>query len=304
MKTRAPLAFFAAVVPLVHGAACRPDFDERESFVDRTMVIGVRIEPAEAKPGEAITASLLVASPEGVVASPATRFGFCTTPKLLTENGSVSAACQRGDVAPIGDALGTIGSVMPAEACFVFGPEVKAAELRPRDPDSTGGFFQPIRAEISGGVVAFGFARVKCNLANVSADAATAFSAQYRLNVNPTLLPLEARVNGALVALDAIPRGAEVAVRAAWRPEDAEAYVALDPSTQLVVARRETMRVSWYATAGSFTSDRTGRGEAEPETFTDNTWTAPSEPRRAHLFAVLRDARGGTAFATISVDVR
>jgi len=293
-----PLAMVGAA------GACRPDFDERESFVDRTMVLGMKIEPAEARPGEAVTATLLVASPEGPVIAPPASFGFCNTPKLLTENGSVSASCQRGVVAPIGDAPGAVATVLPPDACFVFGPEVKAAELRPRDPDSTGGFYQPIRSALSGGIVSFGFARVKCNLAYAAADAVTAFTAQYKLNVNPTLLPLEARVNGAVVALDAIPRGATVTLRASWKPEDAEAYVAFDPATQLVVPRRETMRVSWFTTAGSFANDRTGRDEAELESFTENAWVAPPEPRRVHLFTVLRDARGGMSFASVVVDVR
>lgn len=284
--------------------ACRPDFDERESFVDRTMVLGVRVEPAETRPGEPFTVSLLVATPEGPIEAPPASFGFCNTPKLLTENGSVSASCQRGVVAPIADAAGSVGTMMPPDACFVFGPEVKAAELRPRDPDVTGGFYQPIRSALAGGVVSFGFARVKCNLSYAPADAVTAFTAQYKLNANPSLLPLEARVNGALVSFDAIPSGASVVLRASWKPEDAEAYVVFDQASQLVVPRRETMRVSWFTTAGSFTSDRTGRTEMEPESFTENVWVAPSEARRVHLFTVLRDARGGMSFASVVAQIR
>lgn len=299
---RAISIVFAVLV--ASAVACRPDFDERESFVDRTMVLAVKIEPAETRPGEPFTATLLVAGPEGPIAAPPASFGFCNTPKLLTENGSVSASCQRGVVAPIGDAPGSVATIMPPDACFVFGPEVKAAELRPRDPDGTGGFYQPIRSALAGGVVSFGFARVKCNLSYASADAVTAFTSQYRLNANPSLLPLEARVNGALASFDAIPRGAEVVLRAAWKPDDAETYVAFDPATQLVVPRRETMRVSWFTTAGSFTSDRTGRGETEPESFTENVWVAPSVARRVHLFTVLRDARGGMSVASIVAEVR
>lgn len=300
MRKLVPLLFFAV--------ACRPDFDERESFVDRNMVLGVRFEPAEAKPGDPITATLLVASPAGPIDAPPTSFGFCNTPKLLTENGSVSASCQRGNVAPIGDALGAVTTAMPAEACFTFGPEVKAAELRPRDPDSTGGFYQPIRALVvpagADAVTSFGFARVKCNLATAGGDLVAQYTARYALNKNPSLLPLEARVNGALVAFDAIPRGAEVVLRAAWKPEDAEGYVSVDQASQTLVPRRESMRVSWFTTAGSFANDRSGRTETELESFTDNVWITPSEPRRVHLFTVLRDARGGMAFAAVAAEVR
>lgn len=64
------------------------------------------------------------------------------------------------------------------------------------------------------------------------------------------------------------------------------------------------MRVSWFATAGSFANDRTGRGEEELETFTENAWTAPDEARNVHLFVVLRDSRGGVAFASHEVVTR
>jgi hypothetical protein len=80
--------------------------------------------------------------------------------------------------------------------------------------------------------------------------------------------------------------------------------VSVDQASQTLVPRRESMRVSWYTTAGSFANDRSGRSETELESFTDNVWLAPSEPRRVHLFTMLRDARGGLAFATVVAEVR
>ena len=93
-------------------------------------------------------------------------------------------------------------------------------------------------------------------------------------------------------------------LRAAWRPEDAETYALFDVQNQTIVTRRESLRVSWYATAGSYVQDRSGRTEDEPETFTENTWTAPDDARVSFLSFVLRDARGGMAFTTVAVTTR
>lgn len=307
-RTTVAMVATASLLSLV--PSCRPDFGERESFVDRVQVLAVRIEPPEARPGEPITTTLLVASPAGPIDAPASAWAFCATPKRLTENGSVSAACLADGVVPIGEARGGVSAVLPATGCFDFGPETQSAEVRPRDPDVTGGFYLPVRArlaaEVAPSVTAFGFARLVCNLANAPGDVAARFRAEYRRNQTPLLLPIEARLEGSstTLPLDTVPRGARVVLRAPWRPEDAETYALFDPKDQVIVTRRESLRVSWFTTAGTFESDRTGRTAEEPESFTENTWTAPDEAREAHLFFVLRDSRGATTFASSRVTTR
>ena len=310
LEARARSLVIIGAILAIGVPSCKPDFGERESLVDRTEVIAVRIDPPEGKPGETVTTSLLVVSKGGPIDAPPASWAFCATPKLLTENGAVSAACLANGVVPIGDARGGVTAVLPMSACFDFGPETQSAEVRPRDADVTGGFFLPIRARIAGdgaeSPVAFGFARLVCNLANAPADLAAQFRARYQRNRNPTLLPIDLHLDGAATpaALDAIPRGARVVFRASWRPEDAEAYAVFDVQSQVIVTRRESMRVSWFTTAGSYAQDRSGRNEGEPESFTENTWTAPDEPRVSHLSFVLRDARGGMDFTTLAVTTR
>lgn len=295
--------------------SCKPDFGERQSLVDRAEVLAVRIDPPEAKPGETVTTTLLVVSPDGPLDAPEASWAFCATPKLLTENGSVSAACLGAGVTPIGDARGSVSAALPTSGCFDFGPETQSAEVRPRDADVTGGYYLPIRARVLAGaasepLTAFGFARLTCNLANAPADAAARFKNEYRRNANPTLSRIEARLeSGEVVALtdrDAftVPRSARVVLRAAWRPEDAESYALFDVQDQVIVTRRESLRVSWFTTAGSYAEDRTGRTDAELETFAENVWTAPNDARTSHLSFVLRDSRGGVAFATATVETR
>ncbi|MBX3221191.1 MAG: hypothetical protein KF795_11780 [Labilithrix sp.] len=298
-----------SLVVVLGGApfACRPDFGDRESLVTRTQVLAVRGDPPEAKPGEVVSWSLLVATPDGPVAEPIASWALCATPKLLTENGAASAACLGDGVRPIVEGAAAASAAIPGDACALFGPQVAAAELRPRDPDVTGGYYQPVRVTVfdrGATSVAFGLQRVGCALANASADVTTDFSRRYVANANPELEPLEATLGGAPVALDAIPAGATVTLRASWPAEAAERYVVYDLASRAVVERRETMRVSWFATAGTFESDRTGRAEDELETSTTNTWTAPRAAGSAHLFVVLRDARGGVAFASHALVIR
>jgi hypothetical protein len=307
MTTRHPASLTLAILAVGITGACRPELGERDSHVTRTIVLAVRAEPAEVRPGEAATYETLVATVDGPLAAPTTSWAYCATPKALTENGAVSTSCLGEGVRSIGDASSKVSATMPTDACSLFGPEIASAELRPRDPDVTGGFYQPLRVIVfdrGEREVAFGAHRVRCRLSNAGAEVATAFDARYASNDNPELLPIEARIDGAVTTLDGIPRGARVTFRAAWPETSAEPYVALDVSTQTLVDRRETMRVSWFSTAGTFASDRTGRAADDRATFTDNAWTAPEEVRTVHLFAVLRDDRGGVTWSTLAVTTR
>jgi hypothetical protein len=84
----------------------------------------------------------------------------------------------------------------------------------------------------------------------------------------------------------------------------AETYIYYDPLTRQLVNRRESMRVAWFAGAGSFGDDHTGRREDETDTFSDGAWTAPNTPGLVHLWVVLRDSRGGVSWQSYVVDVQ
>lgn len=289
--------------------ACKPDLGDRESLVTRTQVLAVRGDPPEARPGELARYSLLVATPDGPITTGAD-WAFCATPKLLTENGAASAACLKDGVRPLASGAATIEAAVPADACSLFGPEITSADLRPRDPDVTGGYYQPLRVSVPVGgapaeaTIAFGLERIACKLTDAAAEVTADFARRYVLNENPELGPLTITRDGAPVAALAVPRGARLTLRATWPEASAERYVVYDLASRSVVDRRETMRVSWFATAGTFESDRTGRSERELESFTENAWTAPNEPRTMHVFVVLRDDRGGVAFSTHELVVK
>ena len=109
-------------------------------------------------------------------------------------------------------------------------------------------------------------------------------------------------VTGALPAKACRQFGPEVPEAAAC--SGAESYASFDPVTQTVRARREGMRLSWFATAGVLDEDHTGRDEADEATWSENAWTAPAATGLAHLWVVLRDDRGGVGWRAYTFDVR
>jgi hypothetical protein len=214
---------------------------------------------------------------------------------------------------------------------------------RPADPDPTGGYYQPVRLRVSDGGVttSTSAARIACGVGDTSQAVSTQFAEAYRLNENPAIGSLA--LNGAVVTPDAagaapgatVSAGATVTLAAAWAAcpttpvcgdgicgtdEDAmscpadcthpvgctgsEQYVWVDPSTQSVAARREAIRVDWFATGGSLADDSTGVVESDAATHeVANTWTAPTTAGEVRLWLVIRDDRGGSGWQAYRVTV-
>jgi hypothetical protein len=263
----------------------------------------VRADPAEAAPGTRVTFSALVAAPAGPVAGADIAWSFCTAPKPLTEDNVVSNACLGASALVTAGAGPTVSAATPRAGCSLFGPDTASPGFRPRDPDGTGGYYQPLRLDLQGTDSAFALVRIHCDLPDASADEASAFAAAYEMNQNPQLLPLAATVAGAAAPLTRIPAGARVRLRAAWPASSAETFAYFDPSTQEVTQQRESMQVAWYTDAGSLDSESTGRASTDMATTTDNVWTAPSTAGAYSLWIVLRDSRGGVDYAQGDVTV-
>ena len=284
--------------------ACAPDLGDRDSLVTGPRVLAVRAEPPEAAPGDDVTYTALVVAPDGTRASAPVAWSFCVAPKTLTENEIVSAACLGDDaIRAAGDPGSPTHATIPSDACALFGPDPPPGGYRARDPDVTGGYYQPLRALLDGTHPSFVLERLACHLANAPADIATDYGLRYRRNANPHLSPLVTTIGGVPAAGDHVPTGARVTLSVGWNDADAESYVTFDLASQSLIDRREAMRVSWFATAGDFGVDRTGRAEDDRATTTENTWTAPSSTGKVHLWIVVRDSRGGIDFAPYDVDV-
>jgi hypothetical protein len=187
------------------------------------------------------------------------------------------------------------------DACRTFGPDVASAGFRPRDPDPTGGYYQPIRAQVPFIDLAFGFTRITCNLANAPGDVAQQYKTTYIANTNPALTQLT--IDGTPAASASVPADSDVTLSAGWPSDAVEYYLYYDQTSQTLITRREAMRVSWFATSGSLAADASAVAESDSSTTVSTTWhTSAAGP--AYLWLVLRDSRGGLATATYAVTVR
>jgi hypothetical protein len=285
-------------------ATCVPKLTNDDALVTATRVLAVKAEPAEAAPGATVTFTALVASPQGTVGDAPVGWAFCSAPKPITEDNVVSNACL--DAASLSGA-GTGPSVTtqtPSAGCSLFGPDTSSTAFRPRDPDATGGFYQPLLALLPGPAPAVELARIHCDLPDADAAAASAFAASYQLNQNPTLLPLTATQGGASVDLTSpVAAGTRLVLEAAWPASSAETFAYFDPGTENVEGQRESMQVAWYTSAGSLDTESTGRASGDMATTSDDGWVTPSATGTVHLWVVLRDSRGGVDFASVDVVV-
>jgi len=339
-------AAFIICVPLLLSAACVPEFDTESTLVTRPRIAAIRSVPAEAREGEPVEIEALIADPNasGIQAS----FALCLARKPLTELGPVNPACLEYDAdESVHDRLGRgarVSATIPEAACSAFGPErpdPKPGEPagRPVDPDTSGGFYQPIVAFL-GEAVTLGAARLRCDLAGIPRAATVELNQRYRNNENPSIDELElVHADGSAEPLTdgddpvTVERGERVTVRVRWAecPSEsecgdgicgaleeaanceadcatpkgctgAERFAFYDAESQSVVDRVEALFVSYLASGGTFDEERS---DARPgESFSTNGWTAPREPGPVRLWGVLRDSRGGSGFVSASVEVR
>jgi len=289
MKASALLLVAAAAA-----AGCRPALDDRPWLVTTLQILGVGAEPPEAAPGGAVTMQVVTLDPTHAADPSAAAWSACRAPKLLGENRVVAPDCLTPAAA---DAVGSpVTLTIPPDACQVFGPATPqpapgAPPTRPRDPDPTGGYYQPVTAVLDD-VTAVALERITCGLPDASLAVARAYQAAYRPNQNPHIASLTLTVDGAPVDLTAVPPGAPVTVEVSWAAGTAETFPVFDRIANMLIETREALTVSWYVTAGGL-----DRAAASVDDFsvlsTSTTWTAPAIPTSAEILVVLRDSRGG-----------
>ncbi len=348
-------AFFfgtGLVATLTLAPGCVPEFEDDLSLVTERKVLAVRAEPAEVPPGGQTRLSVLVAAPVGEDSgAEELSWALCVARKPLTELGPVLQECVTdfGTESAALEPLGS-GSEVDAEvggnACSQFGPVAPVGESgqssgRPVDPDTTGGYYQPVL--VGDDEVTLSGIRISCSAVGIRGDQTIAYNRSYRPNENPELTRLVVadkkerevpeRQSGERLSVKV---GETLELRAEWPecPEQpvcgdgmctsgedqvscaadcrtapkgctgAESYVWINPETRLVAPRREGLTLAWYGTAGSFENHQTGRTEADKDgTDTHNRWTAPKVPGLVRLWTVLRDDRGGTSFREYELDV-
>jgi len=326
--------------------ACVPEFSDDLALVTQPRILAVRAEPAEARAGQRVTLTALVAAPPGASsASERLEWAMCLARKPLTELGPVAHECidRFGAGGEIFQRLGrgpSVSATIPSDACNRFGPLTPPATAggvagRPVDPDLSGGYHQPLVLGNETGT-ALGSVRLTCGVIGVPSTEAARYGQGYRPNENPEIDRLEI-TSGSVPTIEPgterpganVPAGARVDLRVVWAAcprapacgdglctsgenqstcaadcrdaprgcTGAETYLWANPDTRKVEERREGVTVSWFASAGSFAEEQTGRSERDVDvSHGSNVWTAPSAPATVHVWVVLRDDRGGVGF--------
>lgn len=191
--------------------SCKPDVAGRASLVDVPRVIAIAAEPPEAEEGDSVAYSALIVDGTGGAPAIASDWALCTARKPLALIEPINPIClsRAGDfLVPLGQGNKVTGTI-PKDACRNFGPEVpppKPGEPdgRPADPDSTGGYYQPLRvllARADGDYGTLGSSRIACGTSGASSADTAELKARYHYNASPTITALLA--NGAPVGRDA-----------------------------------------------------------------------------------------------------
>lgn len=310
-------------------SACVPDVDSDLTRVDVARILAVRAEPAEVAPGQPVTFTALYADADGTIADAPLTWAFCNERKPLAELGPVSRYCYDPEdiaIAPFGEGITATGTV-PTNACRLFGSDPPPASApgepngRPVDPDVTGGYYQPVPIfDPSADPSATLFeVRIACGLASATPAQAREFRQRYVRNRNPTIETISVVRDGELRVIGDTPvrvrAGSNVSFRVDWPVcvpegdatevacEGAEVFARFDLQKLDLVSDRETLRVAWYATGGTFDASSTGRAAEDMETFVENRFRAPEAPGEIVIWTVLRDDRGGSAWASFRVVV-
>jgi hypothetical protein len=293
-------------------AGCKPDLGAPPSLVVEPRVIGVRLDPPEVSPGGKVNAEVFAVGPQGRLALGIAdvTWALCLAPKPPAENNVVSKACLTGEALQPAGGGPAVAVTVPITACALNGPDTPPtrpgeAPLRPRDPDVTGGYYQPLEATLAGGERAFALERIGCNLPGVSLEMAQEFGKRYRANTNPELAALTLDGAPLIAASDraappaptSVGAGKAVAFQASWTAASRELFPVYDVARREITDHHEELVVSWFATGGSFERERTGRQENEEALTVSNVWTAPVAPGPVTVWVVLRDNRGGLVVA-------
>ncbi|MGH1340895.1 MAG: hypothetical protein ACRBN8_05055 [Nannocystales bacterium] len=296
-RLAAALASFAVL-------GCTPEFDDAPWRVEEPRVLAIASTPAEARPGDPVMLSTLAVSLDGTLAETPT-WSVCTRPRTAAERTSVTAPCLEEEFLEPTPA----SMLVLSDACARFGPNPPPTEgdsepQRPADPDPSGGYFLPVRAQ-AGDAVAFGALRIRCDLPGVTRAIFDAFEERYLANETPRIHE---------VSLDEVPLSAndiatvnhdsETTITVELPTTAAEAYVRYDSANGVLVDEREWLRVQWFVTDGQLSAGQqtlTDSQSAPPVAST--LWTAPPEATTVHAWVVVTDARGGVAWRAFSIDV-
>ncbi|MBN2193086.1 MAG: hypothetical protein JW751_09745 [Polyangiaceae bacterium] len=215
---------------------CRPSIEGRPSEVDAPRIVAVRADPAEVPVSTEVALRALVASPDVADDDTVLDWRLCNVRKPLASPGTIAGDClEATPPAAASEVVGSAPSVavtIPQKACEVFGPTPPAPEpgepmLRPADPDTSGGYYQPVTLTspaVSEGAPAIGYVRLACGLGAVTIEDSVEYRRRYHRNTNPEVAELAIeRADGERTVVEPggdpvrIERGEALSVEVSWQ---------------------------------------------------------------------------------------
>jgi hypothetical protein len=242
-------------------------------------VLAIRAEPPEVPAGGTSQVTILAVEPSGAPIQ--VTWSRCRLPPRTGE--AVNPGCVDRETAPYLEPLGT-GMTIAAQM-----PALSAADLG--QPDATNGVYLPLVARATSGTQSV-TAVYRLRLAGAAPP-----------NTNPTIASVVAvDGGGTATTLDEaapliVDAGDELTLEAILAPGSAESYMAFGGKSVT-----ETLRTSWFTTAGELSVDRTSA--EQPRTVLRLGEPLPSPGKIIDLFAVAHDERGGVGYTHRSLELR
>ncbi len=263
---------------------CRNTFDPA-SYVNKLRLLGVKAEPPEIAPGQTSSLTAVWANPGG--ATPTIAWSGCPLAPPPGSGTGFNQACVVLDMGapmlPFGSGE-TVTATMPSLTPSMVGL-----------PDSTDGVYLPVRVQLDAdGNELAALYGLRIFLGPLSPNPP---------NGNPMLTGIfhvpsaDAGADEQTALDDAMPlevhAGDQVPLRALVTPESSEPYLVYDGDPRTTPPRMvtETIRISWFSTAGSFSNDVTG--VPKPDTTLTLDKHLPPSGSAVDLWVVARDDRGG-----------
>jgi hypothetical protein len=325
---------------------CVPTFSDETSQISERRVLAIRSEPAEPKPGASVTLHALLVDKEGELEDAGeVAWAFCLSRKPLTELGPIAPECltkfgkETAEVPEIGVGENVIATI-PSDACRRFGPLSPPLEPgqtvpgRAADPDTTGGFFQPILAGEDDPVVSR--VRLLCGPSGLPQSESVVFNQGYRPNEHPSpseLFVVRGKKRESIDGEIEVRRGDSLEFVAQFPscpsepdcgdglctayenatvcPEDCagepvgcsgpEGYLYADPEQRATVLTREHLEIGWFSSGGRFELATTD--DADEPGLVQNVWQAPERTGEMNVWLVVRDDRGGISWQAVRIRV-
>ncbi len=267
-------------------AGCNNNFDPA-SFVDKLRLLAVKAEPPDLPAGMMSTLTATAANPGG--ATPTITWDACLLPPPPATGQGVNQDCvglPEGDPSLVPFGQGTsVTATMPTLSPSMIGL-----------PDQTNGFYLPVRLRLdAGGNTLVAFYSLRIFLGALTPNAP---------NQNPALTGIFTVPSADAGAGDEMPidetnppvvhASDQLSLRALVTPDSQETYVVFDGDPRTTPPRTvtETVRISWFTTAGHFTNDVTGVDKPDTTLILDKHLPPSDTP--IDVWVVARDERGGS----------